>query len=1117
MGFSQLHNHSRFSLFDGLVTPEKMVERAADLGFSALGLTDHGSISGLIAFNKSCRQYGIKPVSGAELYWCDDVEQKDRLYHMCLFPKNMNGWKHLCSLMSYAYQHKYRKPRFDLKALYGAKDIVCSTACAVGALSHINYQRVVDILYDIFRDDLYLEIMPLRLDEQDVVNQRALLLHKEKKLNVIATNDIHYLDPAGAKSHAFLLKSKTGGRFEFEVEGLFMRTEGEMKEAFKKNCPYLPSKFVNYALGHTQELVDKIDFYLEKREISLPSVLEGDPDKNLKELAEAAFKRIHIPSGQTKVYKERLKYELSSIQTKKFSNYFLMVWDVIEFCKKTNIPVGPGRGSAAGSFVCYLLGITQLDPIKEGLLFERFLAPDRSDYPDIDVDFSRELRMEVFKYLQGRYGEDRVAFINTFAEAHPKTAFKDVCRENGVAAELANAVTTLFQGYPTVKEEINESVEIQGLVRSIPNIDNLVGLSDGICGVFRQTGTHAAGFVVSSEPVKELAVVEEKDDGPCVTWQMDEVSYLGWVKFDVLGLRTLDIIQTAYDLIKERHGEIRSWDDRYDQEYLLEFGMGHTVGMFQFESSTVSNLCKALHPITKKETLVDINALVRPGPLDSGMTELYRLRYCMALRGKKYLDFSTPYKKWTDPITKDTFGVVVYQEQIMAIARQVAGFTPTESDNLRKLIAKSKGALELEKVREDFISGCEKHGKMPNETADILFNAITNYGRYAFNKSHSAAYTELAIRQMWLKKNYPVEYMASLFIWTSEADKRAAFRSECDRLGISVNLPDINVSEKRISIVGSELIVGLEDIKDVGASAVETILEQRRHGRFEDILDFRLRCPKSKVNKRVLTALITVGAFDNYHLNKKVAVENIDWLGKLTPARASKCTIDFYKREEDYEESYLSAQRFELLPGVFSMGKTLKLGTDALICGEELSKLRQEIGRCRKCSLGHVYDCPVAFEYHDNPSIFVIGEAPGAEELEEGRPFIGGAGQLMMEGFSLAGFGREDLYISNIFKCRPFKNRLPADPPIDCYDFIRREIELLNPNFVMAFGGTVMRAITGNKTGIRALSGTVTLEKFGNWFGQVLWSVHPAAVMRNGIGDKERMKKAFELLKERAR
>lgn len=1117
MGFIHLHNHSRYSLFDGLVSPEKMVKRAGELEFPAIGLTDHGSISGIISFSKACKAEGVKPVAGCEGYWCDDVNEKGPLYHMCLFPKNLNGWKSLCSLMSFAHDHKYRKPRFDLKALYESEDLICGTACAIGALAHPNYQRVIEILSDIFKDDLYLEIMPLRLDEQDVVNYRALGLYQAKKYNIIATNDIHYLTPQGSLNHAFLLKSKTSGRFEFEVDGLYMRTEKEMREAFKNNCPYLPTKFINTALALTQEVVDKIDFFLDKREISLPSVLKGKPEDNLRKLCKAAFAIIDIPQGQEKIYKERLEFELASIQKKKFSNYFLMVWDVIEFCKRSGIPVGPGRGSAAGSFVCYLLGITKLDPIKEDLLFERFLAPDRTDYPDIDVDFSRDRRMEVFQYLQDRYGKERVAFINTFAELHPRMAFKDVCREFNVPHELVNNVSTLFQGFPTIEEEIKESAEIRANIRLIDKAKEIVHIADGICGVFRQTGTHAAGFVVSSDPIREFAVVEEKDDGPCVTWEMEEVSYLGWVKFDALALRTLDIIQTTVNLIEQRHGESPNWSNRYDKEYYLEFGLGNTIGMFQFESSTVTSLCRDLHPIIKKSTLVDINALVRPGPLDSGMTQLYVQRYSMNAKGRKYLDFSTPYRKWTEEITKNTFGVIVYQEQIMAIAKQIAGFSPTESDNLRKLIAKSKGASELEKVRRDFIQGCEEFGKMPNETANVLFDAITNYGRYAFNKSHSAAYTELALQQMWLKKNYPVEYLASLFMWTTEVDKRSAFRAECSRLGITVNLPDINVSERRISIVGNDLIIGLEDVKGVGSAAADAILEERERGRFEDIFDFRLRCQKSKVSKTVLKALVLAGAFDNYHLNKKMVLNHIDWLGKLTPAKASKCSINFYQREEDFDKSVLNVYRHELLPGVFSLGDTLSLGTDALDREVDLFDLRCEIAKCHRCSLRDAYDCPVAFEINTHPSIFVIGEAPGAEETEEGRPFVGGAGKLMMEGFSLAGFGREDLYISNVFKCRPFGNRLPSDPPIDCYDFIKKELEIVNPHFVMAFGGTALRMITGQRSGIRMMSGKVTTEKFGNWFGQVLWSVHPASVMRNGISDRELMKKAFNVLKERTR
>jgi DNA polymerase III subunit alpha len=1079
LGYVSLHNHSTSSLLDGLIPPKELAAKAAEMGHEAVGLTDHGSFSGAIQLYKACKDLGIKAVPGIEAYFVDSVvpSKGERRYHICLFPKTNVGLQSLYALMSKAWQNFYYTPRFDLDMLWDAEDIIVSTACLGGILSHPNYERIIDSLLNYFEDDLYLEIMPINVEKQQEVNERAICLHQVLDIPLIATNDTHYLSKEDSEIHNFLLNINTKGNMKFEIEGLYFRDEQMMRSAFQ-NLEYIDGEIIEAALAETSKLAEKCNVDLQARSIKLPH-LSDTPLEDLVTLAAERIPEVY-PNGFE--YYDRLEYEMSVIEERGFTDYFLLVSDFVDHAKEIEMELGPGRGSAAGSLTCYVLGITDIDPIKEDLSFERFMNPQRTDYPDIDIDFQQSRRHEMISYLKDKYGHDRVANISTVSKQTTTSAFKDVARKFEIPFNVANEVSSAIDNKFTFKETFEGNTTIQKLLAEF-DTEKIIRFTDGIAGTLRHSGTHAAGVVVAPEPIEKFGVLEEREGITCIHWLMDDVSHVGLVKIDILGLRNLDIIAECKSLVKQRRGITVNWKEVCvdSPDILQEFEIGRCAGIFQFESWAMTNLVKRFNRIQHKNLLVDCNALVRPGPADSGMTDTY-IKCHNGEHCEKEIYF--PYLQEYD-IASDTYSVIIYQEQVTATLTKLAGYTIPEADIIRRKIAKKKEGIEENKAA--FVEGCAEIVKMPEEVSSLLFSHLETFSRYGFNKAHAAAYTELGLRCMYLKLNYPLEYMTSLFKWTDEKKKLDIFTGEAKRLGIKILPPDINDSDAKFKIDEDGIRIGLVDIKGVGDKAASQIIEYRNGKPFADPLDFRIRVPKSKANKKVMEGLIFAGAFDRLGINYR------QWIEYILEEKE-----DISEEIEDYTDDEKLIHKLTRLPGVFRSGVKPEIGLS--IDSPLLDVVTDCIAGCHNCLLRAYYDNPVTFEYTDKASIMVVAEAPGRKENEQGRPLVGDSGELLENTFLPHGILREDLFLTNVFKCRPFGNSLPENVPKDCYEYLSQEIEIVQPKIILSLGNSARQFFCGEEKGIQSAADRLEFDLvvIGKRVIPVLYTVHPASTMRQG-------------------
>lgn len=1108
--FTHLHVHSRHSFLDGLCSSENLVEEAVRKEFTSLALTDHGSIAGWVQFYKAAKKHGIKPLLGVEAYFVDSVNErsKDR-YHVVLLAKNDQGITKLFDLLTQAHDHFYYKPRIDTRMLMQVTgDVIVLSACVHGLLSNPNNVRLAKLLHERFQGDFFLEVMPFDMPEQRYVNGLALELNQEFGIPLVSTNDVHYASADHAEIHSFLLELNTGGKMGDLIEGLYLRSEVEMREAFKLNSPEL-APVIDEAFANTQVIVDRCNVSLEKRDVILPKLVE-DSQGHIRERSQMRLQQFskRIPADVYPEYEKRLDYELDVIEQKKFADYFVVVKDVCSHAREMGYEQAVGRGSAGGSLLSYLLRITDLDPMRYNLQFERFLNPERTDWPDIDLDFPDDKRAEIIEYLKDKHGRDRVANISTYTALKPKSAFKDVAKHFGIPHGKAEEISKLLDNSQSLNESMKEDGQVDALVKKLPNWQKIVQYTDAIVGCYRQPGKHAAGVVIAPVPLKTIGVLEVRGDDRVVSWDMDDAAYMGLVKIDLLGLRTLAIIGKAKELIKARSGNTIHWDEVEldDPEVMDAFNKGYTIGCMQFESAIQKKQLKDLAPVTT-QTIIDSNALGRPGPLDSGMTQSY------ILRKKSQLDtgIQLAYEPFVQEATKDTFGVIVYQEQITEILKTVAGYNTAQADIIRRVIAKSKGHQEMERHREEFLIGCS-HKNMPREIANLLFDDLIKYSRYSFNRSHATAYSLTAIRQMWLKIHYPAEYMTALFSQTSlskEAEgKISQFRSECERLGIQILPPHINHSQSGFSLWDGSILTGLQAIKGVGPKAVEAILEARTIP-FRSFEDFVIRVDKRAVNKGIVINLVKVGAFDCFRLNVRETIFSIDrssgsnYLPKSQQNMFDNGGVLGQNLSHgDYNQDEKSRLRAELIPGVFTINANVGLN----IHSDKMDKFVSIIRKCQACSMYGYYECPVPPDYTLGSKLMVVGEAPGKDEIAVGKSLVGKAGRLLGKALMTCGLSRAQCYVTTVYKCRPLDNKLTPQTPSTCWKYLIKEIEMLQPKLILALGNTPLKFFLGQSGGIMAKNATVDSVKVGDYTTNVLWCVHPASCLRSNDN--------FELFKE---
>lgn len=923
--FVHLHLHSEYSLLDGAIRVGDLLKRAKEYGMPAVAITDHGNMFAAMEFYNKAKGSDVKPVIGCEAYVANGSrhdrkqasdEQIDKnSFHLILLAENNEGYRNLCKLISLGYlEGFYYKPRIDKEIMRQySGGLIALSACMGGEIPQLlmsgNFEgakAAVREHLEIFGEgNYYLEIQHNGLEKQKQVNKQIIELAHEMNVPLVATNDCHYLNKGDVHAHDVLLCIQTGKTVDDEVR---MRST-TMGDLYVRSPEEMWAAFGDYpeALENTVKIAERchVDFDTSYHFPTFDTGTGQSADDCFTEMTEKGFARIwelvqkRNPAADLQEYRERLEYEMKVIKDMGFPAYFLVVADFIGYAKSNGVPVGPGRGSAAGSLVAYSLGITDLDPIKHALLFERFLNPERISMPDIDVDFCIEGREKVYEYVVGKYGgHDYVSQIITFGTMKAKMIIRDVGRALNMPYAEVDAIAKLIPDdlKITLPKVLQEEPRLKQAAEMNPKVAELIEVSLSLEGLTRHASTHAAGVVISDKPLVEyLPVYKDKKGGIVTQFDMTMVEKIGLVKFDFLGLRNLTVIKYALNFIKEQGLEPPDMENlpMDDAEAFKLLQAGNTTGVFQLESSGMKDLLVCLKP----ENFADITALValyRPGPMESGMVDAYVNRK----HGREKVDYLLP---MLEPVLKDTYGVILYQEQVMQIASVMSGYTLGQADGLRKAMGKKIAAMMAEH-RDLFVKGAVANG-VDEKKADGIYDLIEKFGGYGFNKSHSAAYALIAYQTAYLKAHYPVEFLAALL--TSEigtADKVVKFIDECRRNNVDVLAPDINLSQKIFAVRDGAIRFGLAAVKNVGEGAVEAILEARdADGPFTTLFDFCTRVDMRRVNRRVMENLIKSGAFDSVDKNRAKLFAGLDTAldyGQRVQREAADSQISLFGGEE---------------------------------------------------------------------------------------------------------------------------------------------------------------------------------------------------------------------------
>lgn len=887
-----LHLHSEYSLLDGAIKVKALCQFAKENNMPAVAITDHGVMYSAIEFYRTAKEIGVKAIVGCEFYVHDgDIHEKNAqhnpLYHLVLLAKDKEGYMNLVKLVSIAHcEGMYYKPRINFELLQKYhQGLICSSACLGGEVLQNLLKNDYEVAKaaakrykDLFGEDYYIELQDHGLEEQKRTNPDLIRIAKELDIKMIITNDSHYLKKEDADWHDTLLCLQTNAlksdenRFHFPNNEFYVKTPVELRDSFK----WMESDLFDECIKNTVDIADKCHLIMEMGKSPLPhyevpaghtveSYLDYVVHEGLKE------RYGEVPPE----IEERVKYELGIIEQMGFSAYFLITWDFVHFAKTHGIPVGPGRGSAAGSVVAYALKITELDPIKHHLLFERFLNPERYSMPDVDIDFCIERRGEVIDYVAQKYGADKVCQIITFGTYAAKAAMKGVARVFDIPYARSNQLASLIPNEPKahIDDALQEGMELKKLYDEDPEVKRLVDMAKAIEGIKNNTGTHAAGVIIAHKPLNEIVPVQPSKDGIIVTeYPMADLEKLGLLKMDFLGLRNLTMIHKTMKLIKLRQGiefdvDRIPLDDKPTYDMLIK---GDTDGVFQLESSGMKKLVKDLKP----DVFEDLGALValfRPGPLQAGMVEDFVERK----HGRKEITYPHPSLV---PVLKDTYGTIVYQEQIMQVFQVLADYTLGQADMVRRMMGKKK-LDEMAQQKGKFVEGAARHG-MTAKDATALFEQIEKFAEYCFNRSHSAAYAFVAYQTAYLKCHYPIEYLASLLTSVSgDQEKTQLYIEEAQKNGIKVMPPDINKSYAEFTPDGNDIRFGLASIKQVGEGVVEAIIQEREeNGEFKSIYDYCKRLDSKCCNKKTLEGLIKAGAFANIEKSRKQLMDNIDYI-----------------------------------------------------------------------------------------------------------------------------------------------------------------------------------------------------------------------------------------------
>ena len=893
--FVHLHIHSEFSLLDGANRIKDLPVRAKELGMKAMAITDHGVMYGVIDFYKACKKEGIKPIIGCEVYVAsrtrfDKEPQDKKYYHLILLAKNNKGYQNLSKLVSLGFtEGYYYKPRIDLEILEKYHEgIICLSGCLAGSVSQAilngNIEEAENVAKwhkNVFGEDYYLEIQNNGVKEQVMVNQKIIQIARRLDIPIVATNDAHYLKREDAYNHEVLLCIQTGkritdeDRMRFETDELYVKSPEEMSEYFK-NFPD--------AIENTVKIAEKCNVEFEFGHTILPNYDVPEEYAThydyFKKLCDDGIKKRYGENPSQEIL-DRAEYELKIISQMGYVDYYLIVWDYINYAKSIGIPVGPGRGSGAGSILAYAIGITDIDPMKYNLLFERFLNPERISMPDFDVDFCYERRGEVIDYVERKYGKDHVSQIITFGTMSARMVIRDVGRALDMPYAECDKLAKMIPNelHITIKKAMEQNKELRDLYESDDEIHKMLDIAMALEGMPRQASTHACGIVITKEPVDTYVPLYVRDGQISTQFIMTTLEELGLLKMDFLGLRTLTVIQDAIDLVKENRGIDVEFDkDMNDPNVYKLWQNGESVGIFQFESQGMTNFMKELKPDCLEDIIAGVS-LYRPGPMDQIP------RYIKNKKDPENAEYTHPS---LIPILKVTYGCMVYQEQVMQIVRDLAGYSLGRADLVRRAMGKKKLDV-MAKEREYFIhgqtdedgnviiKGCIRNG-IDEESANKIFDEMAEFAKYAFNKSHAAAYAVVSYRTAYLKAYYPEEFMAAtLNSFLGNLDKIPMYIDECKRLKIDILKPDINKSFTKFTVDNGKIRFGLGSVKNVGISAVNSIVKERQeNGEFEGFTDFCERMKNEAVNKKCIESLIRAGAFDAFEQTRATLLASFE-------------------------------------------------------------------------------------------------------------------------------------------------------------------------------------------------------------------------------------------------
>ena len=968
--FVHLHIHSEFSLLDGANRIKDLPVRAKELGMKAMAITDHGVMYGAIDFYKACKKEGIKPIIGCEVYVAPrsrfDKEPNidNKYYHLILLAKNNQGYKNLSKLVSLGFvEGYYYKPRIDLEILEKYHEgIICLSACLAGAVNQalLNGQEEkaeeVALWHKrVFGEDYYIEIQNNGIAEQVLANQKLVKLARKLDIPLVATNDAHYLKKEDAYNHEVLLCIQTGkrmsdpDRMRFDTDELYVKSPEEMSEYF--------SAFPD-AIENTVKIADKCNVEFEFGHTILPNY-DVPPEypthyDYFKKLCDEGIKK-RYGENPSKEILDRAEYEIGVIKKMGYVDYFLIVWDFIHYAKTHNIPVGPGRGSGAGSIIAYAIEITDIDPMKYGLLFERFLNPERISMPDFDVDFCYEHRQDVIDYVSRKYGHDHVSQIITFGTMSARMVIRDVARVLDVPYSEADSLAKMIPNelHITIKKALEQNKELNNLYENDENVKNLLTIAMGLEGMPRQASTHACGIVITKEPVDTYVPLYVRDNQISTQYIMTTLEELGLLKMDFLGLRTLTVIQDTIDLVKKNRGIDVEFDkEMSDPKVYKLWQEGKTCGIFQFESQGMTNFMKELKPDCLEDLIAGVS-LYRPGPMDQIP------RYIKGKQNPGHNEYTHPS---LEPILNVTYGCMVYQEQVMQIVRDLAGYSLGRADLVRRAMGKKKLDV-MAKEREVFINGqvdeegnivvpgCVRNG-IDAESANKIFDEMAEFAKYAFNKSHAACYAVVAYRTAYLKAYYPAEFMAAtLNSFLGNLDKIPQYIDECKNLGIEILKPDINKSEAKFTVEDGKIRFGLGSVKNVGTVPVDNIVKERNeHGEYKSFTEFCERVADEAVNKKCIESLIKAGVFSEFPQTRATLLASFESImdsiqsnnKKGLNGQVSMFDLGTEEQKEEMQEKKYSFEEHQ----EFSNKELLSMEKEMLgiyISGHPLEKLRTQI------------------------------------------------------------------------------------------------------------------------------------------------------------------------------